>query len=142
MTYEQVKKLYADWQTSINARPKILVFGGITFKAPVNHDFIIDENESVKWNKESVQKINDHFKSERSRIAAECSDKKDAFVAALDKYLIETKGRGKLTKGRLQLIKNFMYDHHEDAYYFYEGLDRFIDLANELIDIVVADVED
>lgn len=99
MTYEKVKELYMDWQTALNERPKILVFGGTSFKAPVNHDFVIDENESVKWNKESVQKINDYFKSEKTRIADNCLDKKNAFVAALDEFLIENKGEGKLTKG-------------------------------------------
>lgn len=142
ITYELLNKLYNDWKASQNEKPTALCINNVMITEPVKEGYVFDEEESVKWNREKVKQVNDHFTTEAVRILTKRNDSKKKFTDTLDKWLIEVQGRGILTKGRLQLIKNFMYDHHEDVYNFYEGLDAYLDLIRELVDIAVAPVED
>ena len=141
ITYEQLNKLYNEWKASQNEKRAALCVNGKCFDRPVPDGYVFNEDKSVKWNREQVEKLRSHFATEDIRISLERTKKEKIFKNTLDKWLINIPGRGILTKARLQLIKNFMYDHHEDVYKFYEGLDRYLDIARELVDIVVVPVK-
>ena len=141
ITYELLSKLYNEWKASQAEKPTALYVNGKMFDKPVADGYIFDEDKSVKWNREQVERLRNHFSTEDLTLYFEREKKEKNFKETLDKWLMNVQGRGVLTKGRLQLIKNFMYDHHEDVYKFYEGLDRYLDIMRELIDIAVAPVK-
>jgi hypothetical protein len=137
-----MKYTYGDWETiakdyeqieSMSTKPDSTKFHRY------NENDIIDENKTVKWNREEIIRRNDTYKAEKARLQAVrnealCSiinDIKEVFSDELSTYHINSKKSGKEIAS---LIYNKAY---EDSYSYgiydvLQKMDDYMDFIYEL----------
>ena len=139
-TYEEIKALYEAYR-EVQAKPiepVILADNNLMYdKLPT--DTVIDPNQSVNWNHQMVELYNEALENNRKTKRDAWNKAYMEYMLALDEFLINDPnyGNGKLTRKKLQQIRNFMYDECEDTYNYTNGFDNYMCLIRHLIDLVV-----
>lgn len=137
-----MKYVYGDWGTmandyeladSMSTKPDSAKF------RRYNENDIIDENMTVKWNREEIIRRNDAYKAEKARLQADrnealCSvinDIKEVFSDELSTYHLNTKKSGKEIAS---LIYNKAYEdsHSYGIYDVLQKMDDYMDFIYEL----------
>lgn len=108
-------------------------------KYPDNHVF--DMDKSVRWNREKVEKENAAREQKLKERKEQLQKTEKEFEDALKCFLLndENYGRGKLSEKQLTKIQHFMYEWQENTYNMEYGLEMYLTLAQDLINIVIDD---
>jgi hypothetical protein len=137
-----MKYVYGDWETIAEDYKQILSMSTIpdSSKFPhYNQNDIIDENKTVKWNRDEVARYREEYEKEKYRLTharneALCSiinDIKELFSDELSTYHINSKKSGKEIAS---LIYNKAYEesHSYGIYDVLQKMDDYVDFIYEL----------
>lgn len=125
ITWDDIYEKFS-FMNNMSCRPRSLT--------KVSHDHIFDENKSVKWNREQVEKNNQEYHDEVARLNTEKNKARDAIYESIYEMIQDDVGHG-LSRKKAQAIWNLAYAQGH-AFGFYNILSRLFDLmklANALL---------
>ena len=96
--------------------------------------YIEDEDKSVKWNREYVEKFNDDLNKQEVELRDKVDILKTSMYDALRKYIVEY-GEGIITYNDANRIINHLDD---DEYYFNDGVYNTISSCEDIVDLFIA----
>lgn len=114
MTLEELHEL-ADEYYKFICKPSISKY---------SNTHVFDENKSVKWNKEEVERLNKLHNDEAARLSTEKNNLFNKFVYSVKLYIIEETKVKKITADK---IYNYLYSEYH-SYGIHEVLNHLDDL--------------
>ena len=129
MTKEEIEALYDEYCKARKASRD----AKITKTKELPDTYVIDENKSVKWNREQVQLMNEKIKEEKdTKISyrAECTKK------LLEAIRIYIKDNYNIPSSVYDNMRNFMYTWDEDDYYFNNGIENALSFLEDLAEVI------
>ena len=129
MTKEEIVALYDEYCKARKASRD----AKITKTKELPDTYVIDENKSVKWNREQVQLMNEKIKEEKdTKISyrAECTKK------LLEAIRIYIKDNYNIPSSVYDNMRNFMYTWDEDDYYFNNGIENALSFLEDLAEVI------
>lgn len=101
------------------------------------HGYVFDEEKSVKWNREELERVNAEYHNERDRLRRAYSDLYNEANDLTLKYIMQ---ETRMNVDQAKILWLYVdREYHHDLYELFEKLDEFIDLHN---DIAKADKEE
>lgn len=114
-------------------------FNGIRYKKSrptkkyYTEDYIVDENLTVKENRELVNKLNEEYRKEKEQIRKENIDKLKLFAEDVVEYIVD---EYKFTESQATSIEQKVYsDYHDSMYDYFETIDEVCDWVREILDM-------
>lgn len=92
---------------------------------------IIDEDMSVKWNREEVKKLQEEYRAETLRLRRE---QNAAFTSVLDDiYGLISEDTG-LSKEKAKIVWDFVYEKYHAYGEMFQQIDEYIVLINNILE--------
>ena len=88
--------------------------------------YVIDEDKSVKWNREEVEKHNIRYQEEVKRLNNEKNKLYTELVSTIKEYIIEETN---VKKTRAEKIYNYLYEEHSG------NILEMLDYIDDLLDL-------
>lgn len=122
---DMLRSEFKDWQ-DMSCRPSII--------KKLKEGTIIDEEQSVRWNREEVQRRNEEYEKEVKQLNALKNKARDAFYEKLYMFIMNEVGNG-CTREKAMIIWNHAYeDGHSYGWSHIECfLYRYIEFAEQML---------
>lgn len=123
---EEIKLLWKNWQ-AMSCKP--------TDMKKYPQDAVIDEDRSVRWNREEVARRNEEYAKEVARLNTRRNIARDDVYNMLYEYIIDEVGNG-CTLNKAKLIWDYVYSvaHHSGDSELFATLSEVIDFATSLLE--------
>lgn len=122
MTLDEIKLEY-EHACSMSTRP------GVGFMCP-RDGTVLDEEKSVRWNREEVQRLRDEFAKEQTRLSME---RNHAISEATEKAIKWIAEEGGFTAHQAKTIWDFALDRHHSDGSVFNMLDEYMDFAEGIL---------
>lgn len=126
------KKIIRDWTELIDDLEKMCAMPCKPTRNRLKPDTVIDENKSVKWNREEVQRQNDLYEQE----VKDLNTKKNKFRDSLyDEVIEKIADETDLPKDKVESIWFYAYgkSHHYGIHSVVDTVRELIDLFNDVL---------
>lgn len=96
---------------------------------------VIDENKSVKWNREEIERRNANYNREVANLNTKRNIAREDMYKMIYAYIIDETG-GKCNESKAKIIWDYVYreNHHSGSNQLFEALDDMLEFINELLD--------
>ena len=92
---------------------------------------VIDEEKSVRWNREEVERLNKEYKEEFARLTRE---RGDAINKCTERAIAQIAEETGLSKEKAEILWNFVYERYHAFGEMFTQIDDYIMLVNDLLD--------
>lgn len=92
---------------------------------------VIDEDKSVRWNREEVAKRNEAYNAEKTRLMQECDKAWSDVTELYIKYIAQETN---MTEAKARIVYSYLYAryHHSSLSTMHDEIEDFIDMVNNL----------
>lgn len=128
-TIEELKELYDKMEAVYDKKVKPIVFN------PLPDDTIIDPDQTVNWNRQTVALYNEALEKNKQNRLNEIKTARQAYEDAYYDFVINNPkyGDGKITKENVNRMRSFMYDYREDDYNYSNGFYNHMCTLKDLV---------
>lgn len=118
----ELRELYnmADKYDRFSCKPKLLIY---------KNGYIFDEDKSVKWNREEVERRNNEYNEELKRLNTEKNAMLLKWIDAVKLYIIE---ETKVKKTQADKIYNYLYTEYHNY-----GLTEILRHLDDLLELFI-----
>lgn len=136
-TIEELKDLYDNWRLVCKRPIKPIVFKDQETTSPLPEDTIIDPEQSVNWNRQTVALYNEALTNNIKTHMHEMKEAERAYISAYHDFVINHPdyGNGELTLTNIDRLRSFMYDYREDDYNYSNGFYNHMGMLRHLIEV-------
>ena len=124
MDIQEIKQEYFNGTRYKQLRPTIMKYAD---------DYVVDENLTVKENREHVHKLNEEYRKEAERIRKENIDKLNLFAEDVVEYIVD---EYHFTEAQATAIEQKVYDDYNDSMYeYFTSIDEVCEWIREILDM-------
>lgn len=97
-------------------------------------DYVVDENLTVKENRERVHKLNEAYRNEAEQVRKENIDKLTLFAEDMVEYIVN---EYHFTEAQARAIEQEVYSEYNDCMYdYFGGVDKVCSFVREILDMI------
>ena len=96
-------------------------------------DLVIDENKSVKWNREEIERRREAYQTARKNKDNEIANALKEVNDAIKEYIQQNYN---ITDKKYYKMLYFLYEHDEDTYNYTNGFGSRVEYLEDLADLV------
>lgn len=127
MSYKDIEDIRRDFHNNVYAPKKTM-----PSVKKVKEGFIFDEEKSVKWNREEVERINKQYEEESKAITREWAEKSKQLRDDVVAYIMGT--CGSITPKVAEIIEAFVYaEKHSYMDDYFNWIDDIADMVEDCI---------
>lgn len=136
-TIEELKDLYDNWRLVGKKPIKPIVFKDQETTSPLPEDTVIDPEQSVNWNRQTVALYNEALINNRKAHMTELKEAERAYSEAYYDFVVNHPdyGNGELTETDIDRLRSLMHDYREDDYYYQDGFYNHMGMLRALIKV-------
>lgn len=124
MNIQEIKEEYFSGTRYKQVRPTLKKYA---------EDYIVDENLTVKENREHVNKLNEAYRKQAEQIRKENVDKLNLFVEDMVEYIVD---EYKFNKVQAKSIEQKVYsENHDYMQYYFDEIDEVCSWVREILDM-------
>ncbi len=132
MEFNELQTLYDKWTALQNDNYK-------NRPSLYTTNYVFDEDRSVKWNREKVIEENKKIEEARKVFEKQLKESREKFYDALYQYIKEDCDSGNdktLNRKLFDKITEYIYNNHEDDYYFENGLRSTVCRYEDILEFI------